>query len=63
MIFFVSSCSGSVKYSEDSLNKAVALQAEMDADYGGTEILRPLEDIYGRDLIDSYPRQVRKYAF
>jgi hypothetical protein len=30
----------------------------MDADYGGTEILQPLDDIYGRPLIDGYPRQV-----
>ena len=51
-------CSGSLKYSEESLNKACELQAHMNADYGGTAILQPLNDIYGRPLIDGYPRQV-----
>ena len=52
------SISGSAKYSEGSLNKACELQASMQANFGGTEILRPLEDIYSRPLIDGYPRQV-----
>ena len=49
---------GSLKYSEDTLKQAYDLQSHMEADFGGTEILRPLEDIYGRPAIEGYPRQV-----
>ena len=49
---------GSQKYSEDTLKQACELQSHMEADFGGTEILRPLEDIYGRPAIEGYPRQV-----
>ena len=37
---------GSVQYDEVSLQKALDLIAEFDADYGGTEIFNPLDEIF-----------------
>ncbi|KAK3598702.1 hypothetical protein CHS0354_003259 [Potamilus streckersoni] len=49
---------GSLKYNEENLKKAEELQRQMDADMGGTEILRPLEHIFKQKLIENYPRQL-----
>lgn len=37
---------GSVQYDEVSLQKALDLVAEFGADYGGTEIFNPLDEIF-----------------
>ena len=51
--------SRSVEYSEKSLKKALDLQKKLDANYGGTEILAPLEAIYKQDVISTHSRQVQ----
>ncbi|CAC5411087.1 unnamed protein product [Mytilus coruscus] len=46
------------QYSEKTLQKALALQSKMDADMGGTEILKPLKQIYSGSCEHGYPRQI-----
>ncbi|KAK3598703.1 hypothetical protein CHS0354_003261 [Potamilus streckersoni] len=48
----------SLKYNEENLKKAEEFQREMDADMGGTDILKPLEYVFKQTLIDNYPRQL-----
>lgn len=45
-------------YSEKTLQKALGVQSKMDADMGGTEILKPLKKIYSETCKHGYPRQV-----
>jgi hypothetical protein len=41
------------------MQAAMALQQSMNANFGGTEILRPLEHVYKEmQLIPGHPRQV-----
>ncbi|KAF4081061.1 hypothetical protein AMELA_G00157220 [Ameiurus melas] len=47
----------SVQYSQDTMEQAVKKVKEMQADMGGTEILRPLENIYKQPCIPNHPRQ------
>uniref|UniRef100_A0A0P4WBW3 VWFA domain-containing protein n=1 Tax=Scylla olivacea TaxID=85551 RepID=A0A0P4WBW3_SCYOL len=49
---------GSCAYSETTLREACQLQAAMDADMGGTEILAPFKDIYNKPPIPGYSRQI-----
>ncbi|CAL4145476.1 unnamed protein product, partial [Meganyctiphanes norvegica] len=49
---------GSKEYTEESLSRAMQLQEEMDADMGGTEILRPLQYLYGQKPRKGYARQL-----
>ncbi|XP_045123544.1 von Willebrand factor A domain-containing protein 5A-like isoform X2 [Portunus trituberculatus] len=49
---------GSRVYSEKTLREACQLQATMDADMGGTEILAPLKDIYNKPPTPGYSRQI-----
>ncbi|XP_053541503.1 von Willebrand factor A domain-containing protein 5A isoform X2 [Ictalurus punctatus] len=48
----------SVQYSQDTMEQAVKKVKEMQADMGGTEILRPLENIYKQPCIPNHPRQL-----
>ncbi|XP_037026786.1 von Willebrand factor A domain-containing protein 5A-like [Bradysia coprophila] len=48
----------SVKYDEENLKRAKAHARALDADMGGTEILAPLEEIFGQPEIDGYFRQI-----
>lgn len=60
--WFVTVClwliSGSREYSEDSLKLACDYQSELDASFGGTEILQPLQAIYGKPPMSTHSRQV-----
>ncbi|XP_050690346.1 von Willebrand factor A domain-containing protein 5A-like isoform X2 [Eriocheir sinensis] len=49
---------GSRTYTEETLKIALNLQATMDADMGGTEILKPLQSIYSKPLRPGYYRQI-----
>ncbi|CAC5412219.1 unnamed protein product [Mytilus coruscus] len=48
----------SEEYSEKTLKQALSLQIQMKADMGGTEILRPLKQIYSKNCKQGYPRQI-----
>ncbi len=48
----------SVKYDDGSLKKAVSHAKELQANLGGTEILEPLKEIYGKPGVDGYLRQI-----
>ena len=50
--------SGSREYSEDSLKLACDYQATLNASFGGTEILRPLQAIYSKPPMITHSRQV-----
>ncbi|XP_050716857.1 von Willebrand factor A domain-containing protein 5A-like isoform X2 [Eriocheir sinensis] len=49
---------GSRTYNEETLKIALNLQATMDADMGGTEILQPLQSIYSKPLRPGFYRQI-----
>ncbi|KAK2846960.1 hypothetical protein Q5P01_009959 [Channa striata] len=48
----------SVEYSETTMEEALKKVGEMDADLGGTEILRPLQHIYSQSCIPNQSRQL-----
>ena len=56
--FSVCCISGSREYSEDSLKLACDYQATLDASFGGTEILEPLQAIYNKMPMTTHSRQV-----
>lgn len=51
--------SKSVEYSQKTMEEAVKAVEKMSANLGGTEILRPLTEIYRQACIPSQPRQVK----
>ena len=57
-VFIWYNFSESSKYTEESLSEALALQNSMDANMGGTEIYRPLRNIFSKNTIKGHPRQV-----
>ena len=48
----------SVPYSQETLDKATRHAQRMQADLGGTELLRPLEYIFGEKTSSGLPRQI-----
>ncbi|XP_040585948.1 von Willebrand factor A domain-containing protein 5A isoform X2 [Mesocricetus auratus] len=48
----------SVKYTQETMEKAVKRVKDLKADLGGTEILTPLLDIYKRPSIPGHPLQI-----
>ncbi|XP_049582172.1 von Willebrand factor A domain-containing protein 5A isoform X3 [Syngnathus scovelli] len=48
----------SMEYSEKTLENALKIVKEIQADLGGTEILRPLQHIYSQPCIPNQPRQL-----
>lgn len=50
----------SSKYDENSLKVAMQLQKNLQADMGGTEILKPLENVFKNRLSGCHSRQVIK---
>uniref|UniRef100_UPI0009B48176 von Willebrand factor A domain-containing protein 5A-like n=1 Tax=Monopterus albus TaxID=43700 RepID=UPI0009B48176 len=48
----------SVEYSQTSMEEALKKVEEMQANLGGTEILRPLDHIYSQPCVPGHPRQV-----
>ena len=48
----------SVPYTQETLDKATQHAQGMQADLGGTELLRPLEDIFSEKTTSGLPRQV-----
>ncbi|KAL7639853.1 UNVERIFIED_CONTAM: hypothetical protein RMT77_009266 [Armadillidium vulgare] len=50
--------SSSECYTEKNLNEALELQKTIDADMGGTEIFAALLDVYSKNLIPGFPRQI-----
>ena len=48
----------SVAYSQESLDKAVSHTQSVDADLGGTELLPPLQHIFGMKTLSGRPRQI-----
>ncbi len=48
----------SQEYTQNTLEQALALQKNLQANYGGTEILQPLKAIYQKPLIPTHTRQV-----
>lgn len=48
----------SVKYTQETMEEAVKRVKDLEADLGGTEILRPLCDIYNAPSIPGHPLQV-----
>ena len=55
---FVSLFSTSVPYNQKNLEKAIDHAQSLKADLGGTEILPPLRDIYKKDPIKDFTRQI-----
>ena len=49
--------SGSVEYTEKSLNKALKLYESIDAGMGGTEILNALKSVYQRKPVKGFAKQ------
>ena len=51
----------SQEYTQKTLEEALDLQKNLQANYGGTEILQPLKAIYQKPLIPTHTRQVGWY--
>ena len=49
---------GSREYSEETLKEACNYQSTLEANMGGTEILQPLKEIYGKPAMATHTRQV-----
>ncbi|XP_064631384.1 von Willebrand factor A domain-containing protein 5A-like isoform X2 [Lineus longissimus] len=49
---------GSATYNEANLKTALSLQKDMKADFRGTEMYEPLENIYRSPCKDGHPRQI-----
>ncbi|XP_073349500.1 von Willebrand factor A domain-containing protein 5A-like isoform X9 [Pagrus major] len=48
----------SVEYSQETMEEALKKVTDMEANLGGTEILKPLQHIYSQPCIPNQPRQV-----
>lgn len=48
----------SVDYNDQTLEAGLKLANDLEATYGGTNVLSPLISIFGNPLFDDYPRQV-----
>ncbi|XP_033025021.1 von Willebrand factor A domain-containing protein 5A-like isoform X2 [Lacerta agilis] len=48
----------SVEYTQETMSKSLQRVKELQADLGGTEILRPLKAIYSQPCREGYPRQL-----
>ncbi|XP_053120965.1 von Willebrand factor A domain-containing protein 5A-like isoform X2 [Hemicordylus capensis] len=48
----------SVEYTQKTMSKSLQRVKELRADLGGTEILRPLKDIYSQPCREGHPRQL-----
>ena len=48
----------SVPYTQETLDKATRHAQEMQANLGGTELLQPLEYIFGEKITSGLPRQI-----
>ena len=48
----------SVPYNQENLDRAIQHAEGLDADLGGTELLPPLQFIFGQPLLECLPRQV-----
>ncbi|XP_036441173.1 von Willebrand factor A domain-containing protein 5A-like [Colossoma macropomum] len=48
----------SVEYTQQTMEEAMKKVEAMNADMGGTEILKPLRHIYGQECLPDHPRQV-----
>ncbi|XP_072550936.1 von Willebrand factor A domain-containing protein 5A-like isoform X1 [Salminus brasiliensis] len=48
----------SVEYTQNTMEEAMRKVEAMEANMGGTEILKPLENIYGQAYLPNHPRQV-----
>ncbi|XP_060064448.1 von Willebrand factor A domain-containing protein 5A-like [Ylistrum balloti] len=57
-ILFDKNLASSVEYNEENMNYALDYVQKMKADMGGTEILKPLQDMYSKPGLPGYPRQV-----
>ncbi|OWF43481.1 von Willebrand factor A domain-containing protein 5A-like [Mizuhopecten yessoensis] len=57
-ILFDKDSACSVQYNEQSMTYALDYVQKMEADMGGTEILKPLEDMYSKPCLPGHPRQV-----
>eukprot|EP00066_Takifugu_rubripes_P030649 XP_011619915.1 PREDICTED: von Willebrand factor A domain-containing protein 5A-like [Takifugu rubripes] len=51
-------CSKSVEYTQKTMDEALKKVKTIDANLGGTEILRPLQHIFSQTCIPNQPRQV-----
>lgn len=51
-------CSKSVEYTQKTMDEALKKVKTIDANLGGTEILRPLQHIFSQTCIANQPRQV-----
>ena len=48
----------SVSYNQENLDRAIQYAERVEADLGGTELLPPLQFIFGQRLLEGLPRQV-----
>lgn len=51
-------CRKSVEYTQQTMSESLQRVKELDADFGGTEILQPLQAIYRQPFQEGHPRQV-----
>ena len=56
MIKNINECFSSQLYNDQSINIALTYQKNLNADFGGTELMQPLRDMYNSPLSSDYTR-------
>lgn len=62
LLFTMCDISKSVEYTQETMDVALKKVNVIDANLGGTEILKPLEHIFSQTCIPGQPRQVMEFT-
>lgn len=62
LVFAMCGISKSVAYTQKTMDEALQKVKKIEANLGGTEILKPLEHIFSQTCVPGQPRQVMEFT-